>query len=466
MNPVRVRFAPSPTGHLHIGGLRTALFNWLFARNHGGIFLVRIEDTDLVRSQKVFEQSIIASLQWANLASDEPIVKQTDRMGLYKQKIEQLLQQGKAYRCYCATAPLETTEENYFKYDGRCRTRKTLPEDGHTSYVVRIKLPLEQKTIEFNDIIRGPIVFDINQLDDFIIARSDGSPIYNFVVVVDDADMAITHVIRGEDHISNTPKQIVLYQAFGFDIPYFAHLPLILGPTGARLSKRDAATAVTDYKNNGYLADALCNYLVRLGWSHGDQEIFTRQEMTALFSLEAVGKKGAIFDQDKLDWINSTYIKQHTPEQLLDYIINDVDQQFLSTMSGWDIKKVCALITLYQERAKTLREMVQDITAIYNQSYTIAAEDKQRWLTPKTLECLKQFMISLQALPEFTTDMISLCGKEIAKKEGVKFVEVAQPTRIALTGKANGPGVFELLVVLGKQESIERIEKFLAINHN
>lgn len=462
MSSVRVRFAPSPTGHLHIGGLRTALFNWLFARKHAGVFLVRIEDTDLVRSQEVFLHSILASLQWADLMGDEPIIKQSDRTTEYKIKIDQLLQEGKAYKCYCPTAPMATDEENYFKYDGKCRVRKSAPESGQTSYVVRIKLPLEQKTIEFNDIIRGPISFDIHQLDDFIIARSDGSPIYNFVVVIDDAQMSITHVIRGEDHISNTPKQIVLYQAFGFSLPQFAHLPLILGPTGARLSKRDAATAVSDYKEQGYLADALCNYLVRLGWSHGDQEIFTRQEMIELFSLEAVGKKGAIFDQNKLDWVNGIYLRQNTPEKLIEFIIRDVDPQFMQKISAWNQATIYALINLYKERVKTLKEMVYDITALYNRSNTITQEDKERWITPHSIEYVRKFMISLQDLPEFIVDVVTSHGKEIAKKENFKLVELAQPIRIALTGKAQGPGVFELLTVLGKQESLRRITDFLA----
>lgn len=457
---VRVRFAPSPTGHLHIGGLRTALFNWIFARKHNGAFLIRVEDTDLVRSQDVFLHSQLASLKWADLMSDEPIIRQTECMAEYRAKIDTLLEQGKAYKCYCPSAPMATQEENYFKYDGKCRTGKSTTH-GAASYVVRIKMPLDRAIIEFNDLIRGPISFDRNQFDDFIIARSDGSPIYNFVVVVDDIRMNISHVIRGEDHISNTPKQLIIYEALGSKPPLFAHLPLILGPTGARLSKRDAATAVSDYTKNGYLADALCNYLVRLGWSHGDQEIFSRQEMISLFSLEEVGKKGSIFDQQKLDWINALYIKLKTPQELIALIVQDVDKDFLERL------KECAdnlerVIGFFKERVKTLKELVEEINSLYKKDHIISADDREQWISPHVIDALRAFVVVLENTPLLTAENVLLGGKEIARNYSLKLVQLAQPLRLAITGKTEGPGIFELLTVLDKRESLERIKNFLA----
>lgn len=460
MNTVRVRFAPSPTGHLHIGGLRTALFNWLFARQHHGVFLLRIEDTDLVRSRAEYTESLLTSLAWAGITSDEPLVTQSDRMDIYRDLAEKLIEQGKAYRCFCPTVAA-VSDEDYFKYDGRCRTRAITSANVDQSYVIRIKLPLDRKNIEFNDLIRGHISIDIDQLDDFIIVRSDGIPVYNFVVVIDDAMMKITHVIRGEDHIPNTPKQIILYEAFGYTLPKFAHLPLILGPHGGRLSKRDAATAVTDYKNNGYLADALCNYLVRLGWSHGDQEIFTREELISLFSLQAVGKKASMFDQAKLDWINGIYIRSTSAQALYDIIIQDVQPEFSSALSSWSQEKILQAISLYKDRVKTLKEMADDIHALYNRSSRMSSEDKERWIGQNTAEHLILFKKKIQELPEFTLDALSLQGKAVCQEVGIKLVQLAQPLRLALTGTAHGPSVFEVMMLLSKEETVKRIEEFI-----
>jgi glutamyl-tRNA synthetase len=454
---VRVRFAPSPTGHLHIGGLRTALFNWLFARHHGGTFLVRIEDTDLERSKATFTESILDSLEWADLQSDEPLVTQTERMAIYKQHIDQLVQEKKAYRCFCAAQPMRS-EEDYFKYDGKCRIRKPQPGDEQLPHVVRITLPLEQKTIEFDDSIRGRIIFETTQLDDFIIARTDGSPIYNFVVVVDDALMKITHVIRGEDHISNTPKQIVLYQAFGFPLPQFAHLPLILGPSGARLSKRDAATAVTDYKKNGYLADALCNYLVRLGWSHGDQEIFTRAELIKLFTLDAVGKKSAIFDQNKLDSVNSTYIRSAQAHDLLVLMLRDVRSDLKLVLEKWDDDRIIKAIALYKDRVKTLVELAREIEGLYCQSMRATKDEIQLTLGMAGVQFLDEYK---KLLERSAPEMIGQATKDFAQQKKIKLVELTQPLRLALTGKINGPGVFDLIYFLTLPESSRRIASFL-----
>jgi glutamyl-tRNA synthetase len=327
---------------------------------------------------------------------------------------------------------------------------------------VRIKVPDDIEQVSFNDLIRGPITFDKDQLDDFIIARSDGVPTYNFVVVVDDALMNISHVIRGEDHISNTPKQILLYQALGYALPLFAHLPLILGPTGARLSKRDAATAVSDYRKSGYLADALCNYLVRLGWSHGDQEVFSRQEMINYFSLDEIGKKGAIFDGDKLNWLNGIYIRDADARQLLEFIKNDVEPEIVKKLAPWSEQFITQAIKLYQERVKTLRELVEELLILHAGPIEIDPEEKTKWITADSMAYLKDFLNSCKDVQLFEANLLSSIAKQIAQTAGVKIVSIAQPLRIALLGKSSGPSVFELLVLLGKQESTARIEHLIA----
>lgn len=457
---IRVRFAPSPTGYLHIGSLRTALFNWLFARHNNGAFLMRIEDTDRQRSFQEFTDSIMQGLAWTEIASDEPLVIQSQNLAYHKKLIAQLLDAGKAYRCFCESNPM-ASEETYFKYDGRCRVRSVTDTDLSKPFAIRIKIPLEQKRIEFNDLIRGHVSFDVDQLDDFIIARSDGSPVYNFVVVADDALMKITHVIRGEDHISNTPKQIVIYQALSLEQPLFAHLPLILGPHGGKLSKRDAATSVLDYKKNGYLPEALCNYLVRLGWAYGDQEIFTRHEMVQYFKLDDVGKKGAMFDQDKLDWMNSIYIRQATPESLFERIIHDIEPSFVEQLSTLNRDQIIALIALYKERVKTLREMINELYNLYQVEHVISAEDRATWLTQDTKNTIAKVIAVLEELQSWGIEACSTEIKQWCKNNAIKLVQVAQPIRLALVGKTASPGVFELLTILGKQESMKRLKQFL-----
>ncbi|GMU19625.1 MAG: hypothetical protein AMXMBFR12_08170 [Candidatus Babeliales bacterium] len=337
---VRVRFAPSPTGHLHIGGMRSAIFNWLFARHYNGAFLLRIEDTDVERSKKEYTDSILASFAWMHVDWDEPVVIQSERIARHKEVAAQLLAQGKAYYCTCSQEQVVERiknkpgfDENFIKYDGFCRDKK------NNSGAIRFRIPNNCQAIKWHDLIRDEIRIEPDQLDDFIIVRSDGTPMYNFVVVVDDADMRITHVIRGEEHIANTPKQILLYQACNFKLPEFAHLPMSLGSDGSKLSKRDAATGVFEYKAAGYLPDALFNYLVRLGWAHGDQEIFTKDEMITYFDLAHVGKKGAIFDQQKLDWLNGVYMRDTLDVQLLDIILKDIQPTLLTDLPKWHQKQ-------------------------------------------------------------------------------------------------------------------------------
>jgi glutamyl-tRNA synthetase len=352
-NAVRVRFAPSPTGHLHIGGLRTALFNWLFARHHGGAFLLRIEDTDLERSTQEYRDSILHSFAWTQLEHDEEIVTQSERIAEHQRVAQQLVDAGKAYRCFCSPEDLiarnkrETSGDFFVMYDGYCRDRAAQDGDDAKQHVIRFKLPAGRTEVSFDDLIKGTITISLDQMDDFIILRSGGFPMYNFVVVVDDAFMRITHIIRGEEHIVNTPKQILLNEACGYSIPRFGHLPLILGPSGDKLSKRDGATSVVEYRRDGYIPHALLNYLARLGWSHGDQEIFSLSELIEHFSLEHIGRTGAIFDFEKLAWVNSVYLKAMTQEEILDAIVRDVDSHFLTRFT-WNVDKVKQVIGLYK----------------------------------------------------------------------------------------------------------------------
>lgn len=461
---IRVRFAPSPTGHLHIGGLRTAIFNWLFARHHGGTFLLRLEDTDLERSKQEYTDAILNALAWTNIQSDEPMVIQSQRYDRHIQVIEELIKSKRAYRCYCTPADIEkrigqsaSADDEFAKYDGFCRTRNA--QDAHGPHVIRFALP-DEASVTFNDLIRGPITFEMNQFDDFIIARSDGRPVYNFVVVVDDADMKISHVIRGEDHISNTPKQIMLHQACGFTPPLFAHLPLILGASGQPLSKRDAATSVMDYKRGGYLPDALINYLVRLGWAHGDQEIFTRQELINYFSLENVGKKGSIFDMVKLGWVNSMYMREIKNEVLL-LEMKELRPRLQAELNGWSEEQILGLIDLYKQRTRTLNELADELKSVHDGSTPYAIEDISAWVTPDTQKHLEAVADALENLSSFTPAQVNDAVKQVSKQFELKMVNLAQPLRIALIHKTAGPSVFEMLVIFGKDECVKRIRQFI-----
>lgn len=459
---VRVRFAPSPTGHLHIGGLRSAIFNWLFARHNNGIFLLRIEDTDLERSKPEYTDSILASFAWMGIDWDEPLVIQSQRINRHREVATQLLAQGKAYYCTCSQeevierlSKVPGFDPQFIKYDGYCKTRKLC------SGAIRFAIPASATTVEWNDLIRGHISIGHDQLDDFIIIRSDGTPMYNFVVVIDDADMRISHVIRGEEHIANTPKQILLYQACNFALPEFAHLPMILGPDGSKLSKRDAATGVFEYKQQGYLHQALFNYLVRLGWAHGDQEKFTKEEMIKYFSLDQVGKKGAIFDQNKLDWLNGVYIRESADQELFDLILKDICPTLRSDLPTWHDQSILLLINMYKQRAKTLVELVADIKALYKKPTEFQAADIAQWINPDTIGHLKEVHAVLSGMQIFIADQITARLKEWTVQKNIKIVAIAQPLRIALLGKSSGPSVFDLMAVIGKHETLERINHLL-----
>ncbi len=458
---VRVRFAPSPTGHLHIGGLRTALFNWLFAKHYGGVFLVRIEDTDTERSRPEYTDAIISALDWMNLSADEPVVHQSARFPEHKKMIDQLLAQGIAYKDYYTQDELFalhkqlTGTAEFAKAYRVCRDQS---QEQNKPYVVRFKLPLERKKICFDDAIRGQVCVDTEQLDDFVIARSDGRPMYNFVVVADDIDQGVTHVIRGEDHISNTPKQLLLYEALDATPPTFAHLPLILGKEGQRLSKRDAATATEEYRELGYLPDALLNYLVRLGWAHGDQEIFSRDELIKLFSLNEVGKKGAMFDQEKLDWLNAHYMR-HTDNQELYGML--VELQPESAQGSFDKQQLLALIELYKERSKTVQELAQLISSFAQMPTSYDESACTKWVDAQTVGMLADLIELFDKIEPFEIDAIKQNVTAYAKEHNKKLGAIAQPIRIALVGGTSSPSVFELLAILGKKESQARLKQFV-----
>ena len=460
---VRVRFAPSPTGHLHLGGARTALFNWLFARHHKGAFILRIEDTDRTRSTEEFIETIIEGMKWLGLDWDEGPYRQTDRFNIYKSYTDKLLREGKAYHCYCSSEELEKRRQEALaqgkspKYDGRCRNLKEPVMDRIPA--IRFMMPQEGETI-VNDLIRGNVNFDNAQLDDLIIMRSDGTPTYNFCVVVDDVDMEITHVIRGDDHLNNTPKQIHIYKALGYRIPEFAHLPMILGHDKTRLSKRHGATSVTSYKEMGYLADAFVNYLVRLGWAHGDQEIFTRDELIEYFSLEDVGKSAAVFNPEKLLWLNSQYIKNSPSEKLAEMVMPFLlREKVIHDGQTLDKEWLSKAIDALKERSKTLIELAHSLHFYIAEEIEYDKKAKEKFLSEKSLPYLIDVREAFTRLDNFIAPEIEKVIVTLVEKHNIKLGNLAQPVRVAVTGKAESPGIFEVLEILGKEKVLKRLEK-------
>ncbi len=464
---VRVRFAPSPTGNLHIGGLRTALFNILFARHIKGAFLIRIEDTDLERSSQEYVNSQLASLSWAGITSDEPLVYQSQRTAIYNTVLDDLFTRKKIYRCVCLPEEIEArvrasgVTDQFYKYDGHCKN-KIIQSDSSKPFVIRFALPSDQDRIVINDLIYGELVFEIAQLDDFIIIRSDGTPTYNFVVIVDDHAMFITHVVRGADHISNTPKQVLLYQACGYTPPLFGHIPIIVNADGTKMSKRDGAVDVLNYKAEGYVSDAFINYIVRLGWAHGDQEIFTRQELIDSFTLEAVGKKAAVFDVQKLQWLNGLYIRAMSATALRTTLLNEVDPEFDTRYSkglSWTTEQLETAIELYKERVKTGKELVEALDILYKGPTEYGHDDYKQWINKEAIDFLGLVAQTLQNLVSFSSNEISGALKALCKEHDIKLVTIAQPLRIALLGHTSSPGIFELVAFLGKLESLARIHR-------
>ncbi len=464
---VKVRFAPSPTGYLHLGGARTAIFNWLFARHNNGIFVLRIEDTDKSRSTEESIHEILEAMEWLGLDWDEGPYRQTDRMEIYKREVQRLLDEGKAYYCYCTPEELEERKKKALeegrmpKYDGRCRERKE-PREG-VKPVVRLKVNQEGETV-IHDLIKGEVVYPNSQLDDFILVRSDGTPTYNFVVVVDDALMGITHVIRGDDHLNNTPKQIQLYQALGYDPPLFAHVPMILGPDRTRLSKRHGATSVLAYREEGYLPEALFNFLVRLGWSHGDQEIFSREELIKYFSLENVGKSPAVYNPDKLLWLNAHYIKTGDTQRLARLLIPFlVREGLLEKGEEPPIQWLCRVVDTLKERAKTLKEMAQMASFYFKEPESYDPKGERKFLKAGLLPYLEALVQELEALEDFSEEKVEDAFNRVMKKFDIKLKHLAQPCRVALTGKTVSPGIFEVISVLGREKTVSRLKK--AIKH-
>ena len=460
---VRGRFAPSPTGHLHIGGARTALFNWLYARHNKGIFILRIEDTDRTRSTKEYISSIIEGIKWLNLDWDEGPYRQTDRFDVYRRYADKLLKEGKAYYCYCSPEELEQRRQEALaqgkspKYDGRCKKLKEpIPE---RKPAVRFRMPQEGETV-VNDLIKGRVAFENAYLDDLIIMRSDGTPTYNFTVVVDDVDMNITHVIRGDDHLNNTPKQIHIYAALGYEVPLFAHLPMILGADKTRLSKRHGATSVMAYNDMGYLPDALVNYLVRLGWSHGDQEIFTKDELIKYFSFEDIGKSAAIFNPEKLLWLNSQYIINSSSERLIELVMPFlVKENVIKEDRTFDKKWLSKAINTLKERSRTLIELANSLRYYLVEDIEYDLKAKEKFLNENSLASLVEVKEALKTLDNFIAPEIERVFMSIVEKQKTKLGKIAQPVRVAITGRTESPGIFEVLEIVGKEKTLKRLER-------
>jgi len=460
---VRTRFAPSPTGYLHIGGARTALFCWLYSRHHEGDFVLRVEDTDRERSTPEAVQAILDGMVWLGLNADEGPYFQTERFERYREVVQQLLDEDKAYHCYCTKEELDEMRTAQMarkekpRYEGLCRDRKE-PRPG-VDPVVRFRNPLEGEVV-VNDRVRGTVTFRNTELDDLIIARSDGTPTYNFCVVVDDMDMNITHVIRGDDHLNNTPRQINIFQALGGTPPEYAHLPMILGPDGAKLSKRHGAVSVMEYRNDGFLPEALRNYLVRLGWARGDQEIFSTEEMIKLFDIADVNHSASALNPDKLAWLNQHYIKEGDPETLGAELGWHFARMGIDTAGG---PSLAGVVTANAERAKTLKEMAENSVFFYQDFEEYEEKAARKNLQPDVVEPLTKVKEALAALPEWKAAAIHDAVNAVAESLALNLGKVAQPIRVAVAGKGVSPPIDSTLELLGREKTLTRIDQ--AIRH-
>jgi len=454
------RFPPSPTGYLHIGGARTAFYSWLHARQNNGKFVLRIEDTDLERSTEESVQAILDGMQWLGLDYDEGPYYQTKRFDRYKEVIDSLLASGHAYHCQCSRERLDEMRETQKaqglkpKYDGRCRSLD-LSESADT--VVRFKNP-ESGDVVINDLVKGNIVISNQELDDLVIARPDGVPTYNLTVVVDDMDMGITHVIRGDDHINNTPRQINILQALEAQLPQYGHVPMILGQDGGRMSKRHGAVGVMEYRDNGILPEALLNYLVRLGWSHGDQELFSLQELLELFKVEDVSRSPSTFNPEKLLWVNQEKIKAMAPAELLSksaWHFNEAGLQVENT------EQAHAVVALVQERCKTLKDVVQQTRFFFTDLEGYDAAATKKWIKPGSVELLAGLISKLNGIDEWNAESIQASVQAIVDENQVGFAKVAQPVRIAITGGTMSPSIDATLMLLGREVSMMRLQAAL-----
>ncbi len=458
---VRTRFAPSPTGYLHVGGARTALFSWLHARKHGGQFVLRIEDTDLERSTAESVNAILEGMTWLGLDYDEGPFFQTRRFDRYNDVIDELLAKGWAYRCDCSKERLDALREQQMKdkqkprYDGRCRSREVDPNQAH---VVRFQTPLRGATV-IDDLVQGRVVLPNAELDDLIVRRSDGSPTYNLTVVVDDMDMDITHVIRGDDHLNNTPRQMQILQALGKQPPTYAHVPMILGEDGSRLSKRHGAVSVVQYRDAGFLPEALLNYLVRLGWSHGDEEVFSLDTMVEFFDLADVNKAASRFDNEKLLWLNQVHIKNSTPEHIARHLSEQLGRLGIDPTTG---PEPVGVAIAQRERAKTMVEMAENSLYFYQDFDEMDAKAASKHLRPIALEPLAVLRERLALTREWSAPRIHDVVTATAEDLGLKLGKLAQPLRVAATGGSVSPPIDITLELVGKERVLQRIDKALA----
>ena len=455
---VRTRFAPSPTGYLHVGGARTALFSWLYARKNGGQFILRIEDTDRERSTEASVNAILAGMEWLGLDYDEGPFYQTERFDRYKEVIQQLLASGDAYHCDCSKERLTALREQQMankekpRYDGCCR-EKGLPASDNT--VVRFRNPLEGDVV-IDDMVKGRVVINNRELDDLIIARTDDTPTYNLTVVVDDWDMKMTHIIRGDDHLNNTPRQINILQALGAELPVYAHVPMILGDDGKRLSKRHGAVSVMQYKEDGYLPEALINYLVRLSWSHGDQEIFSREEMIELFDAVDINTSASAFNTEKLQWLNQHYIKQKPSAELADIMQSYIASAGFATSSGSDL---VAVLDVFKERCSTLVELAEEIRFLYVDIDDYNAKQAKKQFKAATLPILQSLRKQYEALEDWSAAAIHHVVEETVNTLEVGFGKVGQPLRLAVTGHDKSPSIDITLELLGREKTLMRLDQ-------
>jgi glutamyl-tRNA synthetase len=459
---IRVRFAPSPTGALHIGSVRTALFNYLFARNQNGKFILRIEDTDTARSTEESVQVILDGMKWIGMEWDEGPFFQSERMELYRTMANTLLEKGAAYRCYCPPEDLEQRRKDAISsgsrllYSGKCRELTNPPADKEFAIRLKVSRP---GTVSFIDYLRGSMSFSTDEIDDFVLVRTDGTPTYNFSVVIDDHDMQITHVIRGDDHLNNTPKQLLIYQALGYAPPVFAHLPMILGEDKTRLSKRHGAKSVTEYREEGFLPEALLNYLARLGWSYGDQEIFSKQELIEKFSLDHVGKSAGIFNPEKLLAVNANHMRSDDIEHVLPHLEYLMQKQGIPVPARTELHK---LFEMLKVRSQTLVEIIAKMDFFLQSQLVFDETAVKKFLTPDAKTVLKKLLNLFEQTDDFSEPSLEQLFHKFLETENLQLKIVAQPLRVALTGKSVSPGIFEVISVLGKSRTCQRIADVLS----
>lgn len=465
---VRTRFAPSPTGYLHIGGVRTALFSWLYARKHGGTFILRIEDTDLERSSIESVNAILEGMTWLGLEYDEGPFSQSDRLFRYREVAQQLLDEGKAYRCYCSRERLETLRNAQMankekpRYDGHCRNLFQNNDGSHAgptdvAHVIRFKNPADGEVV-VEDQVRGRVVFGNSELDDLVIVRTDGMPTYNFAVVVDDSDMQVTHVIRGDDHLNNTPRQINILKVLGAQPPVYAHVPMILGEDGARLSKRHGAVSVMQYREEGFLPEALLNYLVRLGWSHGDKEIFSVDEMIELFDSNDVNNSASTFNPGKLIWLNQHYLKTSEAAHVAHHLSWHMGRFGIDPSTGPSLVEV---VEVQRERAKTLVEMAQNSVIFYREFDSYDEKAATKHLKPEISFALTELRTRFTALPEWCNEAIHQAVMDVAQTRDMKMGKLAQPLRVALCGTDVSPPIDVTARLIGRERTLQRIDRAL-----